>query len=67
MSPVNAAKPSPNAQNFSAQPLPSKASGFVRHMAGEVQALKPKLADNVVLKLKPFMDARPAKRDPNAA
>jgi len=36
-------------------------------MAGEALALKPKQADNVVLKLKPFMDARLAKREPNAA
>jgi hypothetical protein len=36
-------------------------------MAGEALALKPKLADNVVLKLKPFMDATHARREPNAA
>jgi hypothetical protein len=36
-------------------------------MAGEAQALKPKQADNVVLKLTLFMDAIPARREPNAA
>jgi hypothetical protein len=36
-------------------------------MAGEAPDLKRKLADNVVLKPKPSMDARPAKRETNAA
>ncbi len=67
VSSANAAKPSQNAQNCSALPLPSKASGYARRMAGEALVLKPKLADNVVLKLRPFMDARPARREPNAA
>lgn len=67
MSSANAAKPSPNAQNYNALPLPSKASGYVRRMAGEVPALKPRQADNVALKLNPFMDARPARREPKAA
>ena len=67
MSSVNVAKPSPNAQNYSALPLPSKASEYARRMAGEAQALKPKQADNVVLKLKLSMAARPARREPNAA
>ncbi len=67
MSHANAAKPSPNAQNYSALLLLSKASGYVRHMAGEAPALKRKLADNVVLKLKLSMAARPARREPNAA
>jgi len=59
VSPANAAKPSPNAQNFSALPLPSKASGYVRHMAGEAPALKPRQADNVVQQQKSFMVTRP--------
>ena len=63
MSHANAAKPSPNAQGSSALPLPSKASGSVRRTAGEALGLKPKLADNVALKLKPSMDVRPAKRE----
>jgi hypothetical protein len=67
VSSANAVKPGPNAQNFSALPLPSKASGYVRHMAGEAPALKPKLAENVALKPKPFMDARPARREQNVA
>ncbi len=37
----------------------------VRHMEGEALALKPKLADNVVLKQKRSMAARPARREPN--
>ena len=40
---------------------------YARRMAGEVPALKLKLADNVALKLKPSMAERPARRDPNAA
>jgi hypothetical protein len=64
---ANAAKPGPNAQNYSALPLPSKASGYARRMAGEALALKPKQADNVALKLRPFMAARPARCEPNAA
>ncbi len=67
MSSVNVAKPSPNAQSYSALPQPSKASGYAKRMAGEAQALKPKQADNVVLKLKLSMAARPARREPNAA
>ena len=57
----------PNEQNSNALPPPSKVSGYAKRMAGEALALKPKQADNVVLKLKPFMDARLAKREPNAA
>ena len=67
MSSANAAKPSPNAQNYSALPLPSKESEYVRRTAGEALALKPKLADNAVLRQKPYMGARPARREPNAA
>ena len=48
-------------------PLPSKASVYARRTAGEAPAREPKLADNVALKLKPSMDVRPARRDPNAA
>jgi hypothetical protein len=36
-------------------------------MAGEALALKPKLADNVALKLKLSMDERPARCESNAA
>jgi len=67
VSSANAVKPSQNAQNCSALPLPSKAIGYVRHMAVEALALKPKLADNVALKLKPFMAERPVRRETNAA
>ena len=67
MSLANVAKLSPNAQSSNAPLLPSKASGFARLMAGGVLALKPKLVDNVALKLKPSMDARPARREPSAA
>ncbi len=67
MSSASAAKPSPNAQNYSAQPLPSKASGYAKLTAGEAQAPKQKLADNVALKLKPFMAARPAKCEMSGA
>jgi hypothetical protein len=67
VSSANAAKPSPSAQNYSALPLPSKASGYAKLTVGEALALKPKQADNVALKLKTFMAARPARREPNAA
>ena len=67
MSSANAVKPSQNAQSFNALPLPSKASGYARRTAGEAPALKPKLAGNAVLKPKPFMDARPARREQNVA
>ena len=67
VSPANAAKPSPNVQNFSVQPLPSKARGYVKRMVGEALVLKPKLADNVALKPKPSMATRRAKRETNAA
>ena len=65
MSLANAAKPSPNVQNYSVLPLPSKASGYARRTAGEALGLKQKLADNVALKLNPYMAARPAKREMN--
>jgi hypothetical protein len=45
VSSVNAAKPNPNAQSYSALPLPSKVSGYARRMAGEALALKLKQAD----------------------
>ena len=64
---ANAAKPSQNGQNYSALPLPSKASGYARHMEGEVPALKLKLAISVVLKRKPFMGGKHAKRELNVA
>ena len=62
-----AAKLSPNAPSSSTLPLPSKVSGYAKRMAGAAQALKPKLADNVALTQKPFMVARPARREANAA
>ena len=67
MSLANAAKPSPNVQNYSVLPLPSKASGYARRTAGEALVLKQKLADNVVLKRKLSMAVRRAKRETNAA
>ncbi len=66
MSLANVAKLCPNAQSFNALPLPSKASGYARHMEGEVPALKLKLAENAVLRSKQSMDARPARRELNA-
>ena len=57
----------PNEQNSNALPPPSKVSGYAKRMAGEVQALKPKQAENTVLKRRPFMVERPARREPNAA
>ena len=67
MSHANVAKRGPNAQSYSALPLPSKVSGYARRMAGEALALKLKLADNVVLKPKLSMAVRPARCEPNAA
>ena len=56
-----------HALNYSAAHQRLKASGYATRMAGEALALKPKLADNVVLKQRPSMAARHARRDPNAA
>ena len=67
MSSANAAKLCPNAQNYSALPLPSQVSGYARLMVGEAQVPKLKLAENAALKLKLSMAARPARREPNAA
>jgi hypothetical protein len=55
------------ALNYSVAHLRLKENVCANGMAGEAPALKPKLADNVVLKLKPFMAARPARRETNAA
>ena len=55
------------ALNYSAAHQPLKENVFANGMAGEVLAQKQKLADNAVLKLKPSMDERPARREPNAA
>ena len=55
------------ALNFSAAHQLLKASGSARLTAGEAPAREPMLADNVALKLRPFMAARPAKLEPNAA
>jgi hypothetical protein len=59
-------KPSPSEPNNSAALLHLKASRYARRTAGEAPALKPKLADYVALKLKPSMEERPARREPNA-
>jgi len=40
---------------------------YARLMAGEAQGQEPRLADNVALKLRPFMAARPARRGQNVA
>ena len=55
------------AQSSSAAHQRLKENVYANGMAGEALALKPKLADNVVLKPKPFMAARPARRETNAA
>ena len=55
------------ALNFSAAHQRLKGNVCANGMAGEAPDLKPKLADNAVLKLRPFMAARPARREPNAA
>ena len=55
------------ALNFSVAHQRLKENVCANGMAGEAPALKPKLADNAVLKLKPFMAVRPARREPNAA
>ena len=55
------------ALNYSAAHQRLKENVFANGMAGEALALKPKQADNVVLKLKPYMAARLAGREPNAA
>ena len=49
--------------NYSAAHQPLKENVFANGMVGEAQALKPKQADNVVLKLKLLMDAIPARRE----
>ncbi len=55
------------ALNFSAAHQRLKENEFANGMAGEALAQKPKPADNVALKPKPSMDARPARRETNAA
>ena len=55
------------ALNYSAAHQRLKENVFANGMAVAAPDLKPKLADNAVLKLRPFMDARPARREPNAA
>jgi hypothetical protein len=55
------------ALNYSAAHQRLKENVFANGMAVEALAQKQKLADNAVLKLKPSMDARPARREPNAA
>ena len=60
-------KPEALALNYSAAHQRLKENVCANGMAGEALAQKPKLADNVVLRPKPFMDVRPARREPNAA
>ena len=60
-------KPEALALNYSAAHQRLKENVCANGMAGEAPALKLKLADNVVLKLKLSMAARPARREPNAA
>ena len=55
------------ALNYSAAHQRLKENVCANGMAGEAPALKPKLADNVVLRPKPFMAARPARHEPNVA
>ena len=55
------------ALNFSAAHQRLKENVFANGMAGEAPVLKRKQADNVVLKLRLSMDARPAKREANSA
>ncbi len=64
---VTSAKLEVPALNCSAAHQRLKASGYANGMAGEALALKPQQADNVAPPPRPFMDARPAKREPNAA
>ena len=60
-------KPEALALNYSAAHQRLKENVCANGMAGEAPALKPKLVDNVVLKLKPLMVVRPARRETNAA
>ena len=60
-------KPEALALNYSAAHQRLKENVCANGMAGEAPALKLKLADNVALNQRPSMDARPARRDPNAA
>ena len=60
-------KPEALALNYSAAHQRLKENVCANGMAGEAPALKPKLVDNVVLKLRPSMAAKPARREPNAA
>ena len=55
------------ALNYSAAHQRLKENVCANGMAGEAPALKLKLADNVVLQPKLFMDERPAMREPNVA
>ena len=55
------------ALSYSAAHLRLKENVFANGMAVEALAQKPKLADNVVLRPKPFMAGKHAKRESNAA
>ena len=64
---VTSAKLEAPALNCSAAHQRLKENVFANGMAVEALAQKQKLADNVVLRLKPCMVARHARREPNAA
>lgn len=55
------------ALNYSAAHQRLKENAFANGMAGEALAQKPKLADNVALKLRPFTAESAARCEPNAA
>ena len=55
------------ALNYSAAHQRLKENVCANGMAVEAPALNPKQAENAVLKLNLSMDARPARREPNAA
>ena len=60
-------KPEALALNYSAAHQRLKENVCANGMAGEAPVQKQKLVDNVALKSKLYMDARPARREPNAA
>ena len=65
--PVNSVRVHPEEPKRDAKPPQQRTSLDADSMAGEALAPKLKPADNVVLKLKLSMAARPARREPNAA
>ena len=64
---VTSAKLEAPALNCSAAHQRLKENVFANGMAVEALVQKPKLAENVALKRRPFMVVRPAKRETNAA